>query len=186
MCPRPGRPSPLSPFFSPLEQRLAHWVIADALQATRDFDEAIKEAETATALAPNDAWMLADLAWIYVCAGKPMKAVEWYDFAAARDPANAAFYSGLKGNALEIAGKPEESLAALNAGMLFAGFDHFVKAIDLSRLGRADEAKTEVKKGLKVNSSMTQAMWRNINIYRDPSIAEREIADLAKAGLPEK
>ena len=47
MCPRPGRPSPLSPFFSPLEQRLAHWVIADALQATRDFDEAIKEAETA-------------------------------------------------------------------------------------------------------------------------------------------
>lgn len=156
------------------------------MQATRDFDEAIKEAETATALAPNDAWMLADLAWIYVCAGKPMKAVEWYDFAAARDPANAAFYSGLKGNALEIAGKPEELLAALNAGMLFAGFDHFVKAIDLSRLGRADEAKTEVKKGLKVNSSMTQAMWRNINIYRDPSIAEREIADLAKAGLPEK
>lgn len=37
-------------------------VIADALQTTRDFDWAIKEAETATALAPNDAWMLADLA----------------------------------------------------------------------------------------------------------------------------
>ena len=84
--------------------------------------------------------------------------------------------------ALEVAGRPEESLAALNAGMLFAGFDHFVKAIVLVRLGRAGEASTEVKKGLEINPAMTQMKWREINFYSDPAILDSEVADLAKRG----
>jgi hypothetical protein len=50
-----------------------------------------------------------------------MQAVKGLEFASTRDPANAAYYNGVKGWALEVAGRPEESLAALNAGMLFAG-----------------------------------------------------------------
>ena len=62
----------------------------------------------------------------------------------------------------------------------------FVRAIVLVRLNRIDEARAEVKKGLAVDSSYTQAKWREINIYSDPSILDNEVADLARAGLPEK
>ena len=39
---------------------------------------------------------------------------------------------------------------------------------------------------MAVDSSYTQAKWRKINIYSDPSILDNEVADLARAGLPEK
>ena len=60
-------------------------------------------------------------------------------------------------------------------------------AIDLVRLGRVDEAKAQVKLMLEKNDpKFTQAKWREGYFYSDPSIVEAEVADLAKAGLPEK
>jgi hypothetical protein len=43
-----------------------------------------------------------------------------------------------------------------------------------------------VDQALKLDSSFTQAKWREGYFYSDPSILERQIADLGKAGLPEK
>ncbi len=60
-------------------------------------------------------------------------------------------------------------------------------AIDLVRMGRIDEAKAQVKLMLEKNDpKFTQAKWREGYFYSDPSIVEAEVADLAKAGLPEK
>ncbi len=174
------------PNLSPLEKRLCYWTTAFINLQKGKFDQALTDAETARNLAPYDAFMIGDLSSVLLASGKPMEAVEWLDFAATRDPANAAYYNGLKGWALEVAGKPEESLAALNAGMLFAGFDHFYKAIVLVRLGRQGEAKAELKKGLEINPVITQTKWREINFYSDPKILDNEVTDLAKAGLPEK
>ncbi len=102
----------------------------------RKFERALSEAEAAKSLAPFDAWMIGDLSNILLASGKPMEAVEWAEFAAARDQTNAAWYNFMKGWALEVAGKPEEALVALNAGMSFTGSHHFLKAIVLVRLGR--------------------------------------------------
>ena len=156
------------PNLSPLEKRLCYWTTAFINLQKGKFDQALTDAETARNLAPYDAFMIGDLSSVLLASGKPMEAVEWLEFAATRDPANAAYYNGLKGWALEVAGKPEESLAALNAGMLFAGFDHFYKAIVLVRLGRQGEAKAELKKGLEINPVITQTKWREINFYSDP------------------
>ena len=172
------------PNLSPLEKRLCYWTIAFISLQDGKFDRALTEAETARSLAPYDAFMIGDLSSVLIWSGRPMQAVEWIEFSAARDPANASFYNGMKGWALEVAGRPEESLAALNAGMLFAGFDHFYKAIDLVRLGRDGEAMAELKKGLEINPAITQTKWREANFYRDPKILDNEVADLAKAGLP--
>ena len=38
----------------------------------------------------------------------------------------------------------------------------------------------------KNDPKFTQAKWREGCFYSDPSIVEAEVADLAKAGLPEK
>jgi adenylate cyclase len=60
-------------------------------------------------------------------------------------------------------------------------------AIALVRLGRIDEAKAEVKLYLeKTDPKFTGAKWRQAFFYSDPSIMDREVADLAKAGLPEQ
>ena len=60
-------------------------------------------------------------------------------------------------------------------------------AINLIRLGRVDEAKAQVKLMLEKNDpKFTQAKWREGYLYSDPSIVAGEVADLAKAGLPEK
>jgi adenylate cyclase len=60
-------------------------------------------------------------------------------------------------------------------------------AIDLVRLDRIDEAKARVRSYLEKNDpKFTQAKWRQVYFYSDPSIVEAEVADLAKAGLPEK
>jgi adenylate cyclase len=60
-------------------------------------------------------------------------------------------------------------------------------AINLVWLGQMDEAGAQVKLMLEKNDpKFTQAKWRQGYFYSDPSIVDGEVADLAKAGLPEK
>jgi tetratricopeptide (TPR) repeat protein len=57
--------------------------------------------------------------------------------------------------------------------------------IDLVNLGRIEEAKAILEQALKLDPSFNQAKWRDIAFYSDMSLVEREVAALAKAGLPE-
>jgi hypothetical protein len=54
------------------------------------------------------------------------------------------------------------------------------------RLGRLEEAKSSIQAALKIEPTFTQAKWREGYFYSDPAIVEHEVADLAKAGLPER
>ena len=58
--------------------------------------------------------------------------------------------------------------------------------IDLVNLNRLEEAKAILGQALKLDPKFTQAKWRDISFYSDMSIVDREVAALAKAGLPEK
>ena len=89
--------------------------------------------------------------------------------------------------ALRLLGKYEDSLAAFKQSKTDSGDAPLNMAIDLVRLGRMDEAKAQVKVMLEKNDpKFTQAEWRQGYFYSDPSIVDGEVADLAKAGLPEK
>jgi hypothetical protein len=59
-------------------------------------------------------------------------------------------------------------------------------AIDYVRLGRLDDAKAQVRHALRDAPDFTQARYREASFYSDPAIIDAEIADLARAGLPEK
>jgi hypothetical protein len=112
--------------------------------------------------------------------------LEWIDFALTRDPSIAKDMNYTRGWALRILGKNEEAIAAFKQGWQ-NGDAPLNIAIDLVRLGRIDEAKAQVKFMLEKNDpKFTQAKWRQGYFYSDPSIVEAEVADLAKAGLPEK
>jgi adenylate cyclase len=65
-------------------------------------------------------------------------------------------------------------------------FTPATKAIVLDRLGRTEDASAELKNALAIKPKFTQANWRELYFYSDPTIVEREIANLANLGLPEK
>jgi adenylate cyclase len=169
---------------SPQVKRLAHWLFAFVLTTERDFSRALKEADTAIALAPYDGFVIGDLSQVLIMSGRPDKGLEWIDLALARDPNKFQIYN--KGWALRLLGKYEDSIAAYKQAPMW-GDTSLNIAIGLVRLGRIDEAKAQVKFMLEKNDpKFTQAKWREGYIYSDPSIVEAEVADLVKAGLPEK
>ena len=171
---------------SPQVKRLAHYLFAYVLATERDFGRALGEAETAIALAPYDGSMYSSLAEVAIMSGSPTKGLEWIDFTVNRDPNGLKGQNYHKGWALRVLGKYEDSLAAFKQAPI-NGDAPLNLAIDLVRLGRIDEAKAQVRLMLeKNNPKFTQEMWRQGYFYSDPSIVDAEVADLAKAGLPEK
>ena len=172
---------------SPQVKRLAHWLFAQVLTTEGDFDRAVTEADTAMALAPYDSSLIADLSSVLIASGKPDKALEWIDAATIRDPGSARDMVYNRGLALRVLGKYEDSIAAFRQAD-YPDLDTRIHlAIALVRLGRIDEAKAEVRAYLEKNDpKFTGGAWRTAWFYSDPSIVEAEVADLAKAGLPEK
>ncbi len=172
---------------TPQVKRLAHWLFAFVLMSERDFTRAFNEADTAIALAPYDGSMYGSLAQLAIVSGKPDKGMEWNDLARARDPNGSKMQDYNKGMALRLSGKYEDSIAAFKQSWYPALDTPIHIAVDLVRLGRIDEARAQVKLHLEKNDpTFTQAKWRLGYFYSDPSIIEGEVADLAKAGLPEK
>ena len=63
-------------------------------------------------MAPYDAFVIGELAVVPIMSGKPDKALEWIDFALARDPNASKDLNYKRGWALRLLGKYEDSLAA--------------------------------------------------------------------------
>jgi adenylate cyclase len=171
---------------TPQVKRLAHWLFAVALPLEGEFGRAQKEADAAIAMAPYDAFAIGKLSIVPIMAGKPEKGLEQAEFALAHDPSQATDLHYKRGWALRLLRKYEDSITAFKQGWQ-NGDGPLNIAIDLVRLGRIDDAKAQVKLMLEKNDpKFTQAKWRQGYFYSDPSIVDGEVADLAKAGLPEK
>ena len=172
---------------SPQVRRLAHWLFAQVLNTVGDFDQAATEANAAIALAPYDSALVGDLASVPIASGKPDKALELIDSVTTRDPGSARELNYNRGWALRILGRYEDSIAAFRQSIYPDSDTRIHLAIALVRLGRIDEARVEVRAYLeKNNPKFTGGAWRAAWSYSDPSIVEAEVADLAKAGLPER
>ena len=66
---------------------------------------------------------------------------------------------------------------------------YWYMAASYVRLGRLDEARVAVKKYLELVPKETVATARayfSRQPYKDPDVGERELADLAQGGLPDK
>lgn len=174
------------PNLSPMALRLGHHLFAYVAAQERDFTRAVSEAKAAAALAPYDAFLLGDLSQVLIMAGQPDQAIDWASRATTNDPAMAWYYHGNRGWAYESQEKYEESLAALRLSRTdILIYIPLLMVIDLVNLGRLDEAKAMLAQALKLDPSFTQAKWRDIVFYSDMSIVDREVAALAKAGLPD-
>jgi tetratricopeptide (TPR) repeat protein len=174
-----------APDVSPKARQIGHWMLAVVRSFEGDFKRAEAEAQAAIALAPYDANMLAGLASIPTMSGDPDRALDWLAKAAARDPGNRERLNYGSGWAYLVQGDYEKAIAALKEGPNWVDMP-ILMAIAYVRLDRLDDARVAVKKALEIDPAFTQAKWREGYFYSDPSILERQLADLGKAGLPEK
>ena len=171
---------------SPQVKKLAHWLFAFVLASEGEFERALHEADTAVAFGPYDGIMYATLAQMLMTAGQVKKGMEWNELAHPQDPGGLGLQNYNRGLGFRLSGKYEDSIAAFKQAGYPDGVTPLEVAIALVRLGRIDEAKGEVKLALKNNPKFTGASFRATWFYSDPSIPDRDVADLAKAGLPEK
>jgi adenylate cyclase len=172
---------------SPQVNRLAHWLFAKVLTTESDFNRALKEAEYTISMSPYDAAVIGDLTQVAIMSGKPDKALQWIGLALPLDPNSSKDLKFSTAWALRLLGKNDDAVAALKQSFYPDGGAPLELAIELVRLGRIDEAKAQVKLMLAKNDpTFTQSKWRQASFYSDPSIIDGEVADLAKAGLPEK
>jgi adenylate cyclase len=174
---------------TPQVERLAHWLFAFVLMQERDFAHSVDEAEAAVAMGPYDGFVMANLTDVLIASGQYDKALDWLAKAEARDPSRKMFYGRQRAYIHRLAGQYEQSIEEYKlaeATTTTWPYPHLSMAIDYVRLGRLDEAKAAVKDAQKLDSSFTQAKWREGSVYSDPKILDNEVADLAKAGLPEK
>jgi TolB-like protein/class 3 adenylate cyclase/Flp pilus assembly protein TadD len=170
---------------SPKAQQIGHWMLAFVRSSEGDFERAEAEAQAAIELAPYDANMLADLAAVPIMAGNPDRALDWIAKAAARDSINHVRLNFFSGWAHIVQGDYERAITVLQ-GLSASADMPLLLAIAYVRVDRMDDAKAAVKKALELNPQFTQATWRTGYFYSDPTIVERQVADLGKAGLPEK
>jgi adenylate cyclase len=171
---------------SPQEKKLAHWLLAWVLASEGDFPRALKEADTTVSFGPYDGIVHAQLSQLLIAAGEVEKGMEWNELAHPQDSGGLSLQNYNRGLGLRLLGRYEDSITAFKQAD-YPNWDiplHI--AIALVRLGRLDEAKAEVKLALKNNPKFTGAIFEATWFYSDPSIPDREVADLATAGLPEK
>jgi adenylate cyclase len=173
-------------------QWLGHMLMAYINWFDGNFVRAVADAEAAVAMAPYDVGSLSFLSRVQIAAGNTGRGIEWVRESIRRDPTiwrNTRILAW----AYYLAGDYQKSIEAaqrhVDLSREWAGDAYWYMAASHVRLGRFEEARAAVKKYLELVPGETVATaraWFSKQPYKDPSIGERELADLAQAGLPEK
>jgi tetratricopeptide (TPR) repeat protein len=116
---------------------------------------------------------------------RPEQAIAQVKEAMVRDPQNREANNFRLSWAYNVMGDYENSIAAAKDGPPWVDVP-LLLAMAYVHLGRDADAKAQIERALSIDPKFTQATWRQGYFYRDPSILERQLADLGKAGLPEK
>lgn len=172
------------PGLTPQARRIGHWAMAWTQQMKGDLPRALAEAKAAIALSPYDAFMVGDLAGILAVAGEPADAIALLEEIRSRSRTfedhwalTVAYY---------LVGDDDR---AIEAALEFrpGSLDRYVLlASSYVRLGRMGEARAAIEKLLELDPQFTQEDLKENYIYSDPSILQRQAADLGTAGLPKK
>ncbi len=141
--------------------------------------------ERARELNPNDADLLADIAWPLTLVGRAEDAIASMNQAMRRKPNLPGYYMWTLGIAYRDAGQYQDALRTLKGLTEPAPGVHLTLASVYVRLGRVEEARAEMAKYLEASPDHTLEDIRRFDPYKDPAQTERYLDDLRKAGLPE-
>ena len=152
----------------------------------QQYDQALTEMERAVALAPTVAESYAALAEVLSCMGRTADALNAAAQAQHQKNEFADDHIASIGTAYTIAGRYEEArpllLRSLSRYPNILRI-HLTLATVYSELGQDAEARAEVAEVLRLNPQFSLEVHKQRTPIKDPTVLERHIAALRKAGL---
>jgi tetratricopeptide (TPR) repeat protein len=164
---------------------LALWGIMQMAQG--QYDQGIATGEEALALGPNNAEVHAMLAVNNYYAGKYQEAIELLKKAMRLHPHYPAWYPQYLGKAYTEIQQYDLALATYRDVLARAphqDWGHLGSAIVYVRLGKVEEARSQVAKALALDPKLTlDSFAASDRFYKDPKTLEGILEDLRRAGL---
>jgi len=152
----------------------------------KEHDKAIDELQRSIALDPNYAEGMNQLAHALSFAGEPEEATRWAKKAMRLNPLYTAFYLWPLGHAYFLLEQHEDAVATLRRILDMNPNFHPARiylSLSLSRLGQADEARTEAAAFLKATPNTSWEDWRQRLPYKDQSVIEGLFQTLRQVGV---
>ncbi len=149
-------------------------------------DRAIAQAERAVVLAPNDADGYETLAEILGWSGRAEESIRLIRRAMRLNPRYPFFYLWTLGHAYYLTDKRQEALDAF--GQIVQRNPNFVpahayRAVVLSELGRAKEARQAWDEASRISPSASMSNLRERLPYKRPADLDRLLAAAHRAGM---
>lgn len=167
----------------------AYAALALSYEYQRRFEEALRAAETAVELNPNDGESWFRLAKIQTAGDDYQGAAASGDKAIQLIPKPSSGMTRNYGFTLYAAGRLDDAVRVLSACTLRYPNDHscYVPlAATLARLGRIDQARAVIERHLEIAPYYTLGWARNRKRFQDPELMRHYLEDLEAAGLPEE
>lgn len=173
---------------SRLEEWLLHYVKANVMvAATGDFEASAQEAEAAHAMVPYDPLSSTDLSFVMANAGHPEIALQWAKYAVANEAVVPDWYRDNLAWAHLMANQPREAV------LIYESIQWYCvpcKAVALVRVGRVDDAKSEIAAHSRRYPDWTLEDVRTWPSGRHSFMVERQMRpyldDLRNAGLKDR
>jgi adenylate cyclase len=165
---------------------MAHGALSYVYLWKKQHEQAVAEAERAIALDPNNAENYANLGQMLSVAGRPEEAIGLIEKAMRLNPRYPANYLFFLGMAYRLTGQYEKAVTALrratirNPNYLPA---HRELAVVYSELGQEKEAQAKAAEVLRISPKFSLEVLRQRLPFKDPTVLERYLAALRKAGL---
>lgn len=150
--------------------------------------DAVAMGEKAIELNPNGAEAAAFFALTLTYAGDLERSISLINHAIQLNPYHAPWYNWILGRAYRLIGRYEDAIMALsmrldqNLGVVWPRVE---LASAYAELDRLDDAAAQSEDITKIDPNFSIRGWTAVPAYADPTMLEREIATLRKAGLPE-
>jgi adenylate cyclase len=162
---------------------VCHWSLGEAALQARQDDRALDHMARALALNPNDADVLAVAGYIRALTGDPEAGLQQMGMALERNPLSPSWYHWLRGAVLFLLGRFDEALRAFNLCNPPNPSVLRWRAVTMVRLGRIEEARSDVQALLAVRPGATVTEVEQFLDYM-PDLG-RYLDALRQAGLPE-
>lgn len=164
----------------------SHIAMGDMHNAAGDMEAALSSYLRAAELNPSNGEALVLAAEPLLYLDRADEAVELMERAYKVNPIVPGWYRNIHSRSLWWAGRCEEGVETIQKLARMATWDHRAKIMNLVCLDRMDEARNEGQKLLKLDPDFTVSAHENrVKGIMPPKYAERWLANLRAAGLPE-
>ena len=162
----------------------AHGFLCVMLPFKKQSEQAATEGARAIALNPNYADGYVFLGFLASCQGKLEDTLELLQKAHRLDPHPSFFYYAFLGHAYYLQRRYGEAIAAQKKSLVLVPtnpFDHVLMAFSYLELGRKEEARAEIREGLRRSPVTLPNTFKERFPYTDPAVSQRLFDDARKA-----